>query len=628
MNINATANKTSAMTKTMPKFKDALAAFEAGVLANPWTPSSTNARKVLGSLSKVPALYRQIAPELPTDEILCDVDMLERLVAPYLKSRTVPENCRLKNFTSFKTCISNVRRFFNLANGLRALKKPPQPHQDGWSVLLQEIAAADNGKPILSAKKLIPLVTFIGRCRERNLDAKDLNREALIDFIEKSPTRKANVIRQAVKLLDWLRESGLVSTELLLPDLIGDLSNVLADGQWKCPELHDEYSAAVDKYIQNRSDGKKTAKLGTTSFEIDTRNGVGDSRQTEIRTSLRWFHHGLVVAGLVDYEQPFNWQAVYEPALLKKVVDLDAEGAMHRETEGKTRGKRVRDVIRFLDTRCDGYAASVDSTFFDYVALNNPAHHVTDKKAWKQKTTLEFLDSITLQQAFYGMPQRFFAESMRLIDRWDELADEGSKSNISPAQGRALDLALTGVDFTITTRFPLRQGTCRKLRIAGSNPHIIFPNGANDEVRVYPDATIIKNEHQFPTGIPLYKSKKFNPTEMLRWYIDKVHPLVLEHRVQAPNRSPELLLCGVGRNSLAKKINRHTIEAGLFLDGHMMRHLTGSVLYKRGVALDDIAELLGITVTTLVKNYVYVNRQQKVQRAIDEVADVYKGLGL
>ncbi|WP_319412688.1 hypothetical protein [uncultured Cohaesibacter sp.] len=608
--------------KSPPSLDSALAAFKAGVIENPWQEGTT--KKILGSLSKVAKVYQILAPHIPTGSILCDAEELAALFKPYLKSRTFPENCGFKNYDSSYTWHSNVSRFYKLANGQRALKKSLLTREDLWASLLQYMAVADSGSPIMSAKKMIPLVSFIGLCRENSIAPTELLRETVIKLIESSTVKRARTFRDAAKLLDELRESGMISLDLLPPEKIGDLSDYLAEGQWKTPPLHKDYSAEVDRYIEERRHGAKVARLGTTKIVIDTNEGVGISRQKGIRTSLAWFHHGLVAAGLVDEGKPFPWPQIADPALLKTIVDFDVNGAMHRQANGKTRGKRVKDVVRFLDTVFQGYAVSVDDTFFSYRALNNPPNYQTRKKAWKQKTTLEFVDSIALQQAFYGMPQRFYLEAKGLIDRWDDLEQGNNKK----AQGRALDLALAAVHLAITTRFPVRQSTVRKLRISGKNPHVIFPENGAKDVRIFPDGEIIKNSYQFPDGIPLFSSKAFSPTKLLQWYIEKVHPLVLEHRVSAPNRKPELLLCGIDRNALQKKIKRHTTEAGLMLDGHMVRHLAGSILYARGVSLDDIAELLGITVATLEKNYLYINRQKKIQRTIDEVALVYKELGL
>jgi site-specific recombinase XerD len=145
---------------------------------------------------------------------------------------------------------------------------------------------------------------------------------------------------------------------------------------------------------------------------------------------------------------------------------------------------------------------------------------------------------------------------------------------------------------------------------------------SSDPVKIHVPGYIVKNKRLFD-GVPLLPSTSFDPAEVLRWYIDKVHPLVVELKVRGKNKTPSLLFCGATREPVANKFKRLTAEAGLKLDAHMVRHLAGSILYARGIRVPVIAELLGIKESTVRENYLHIDRTALLQEAIDEVAKLY-----
>lgn len=110
--------------------------------------------------------------------------------------------------------------------------------------------------------------------------------------------------------------------------------------------------------------GDASARLGTKDVEITTHNRIGKSRARSIRQAIDWFHHGPVAAGVVQAGSPFPWDEVSDPCSLKQVAELDASGAMHRRTQARTRGKRVRIVVDFLNTIFQGYRAEISVDFF------------------------------------------------------------------------------------------------------------------------------------------------------------------------------------------------------------------------------------------------------------------------
>ncbi|AQS48572.1 hypothetical protein BMG03_12795 [Thioclava nitratireducens] len=605
--------------------EESLGAFEAGILVNPWRESTW--KKIRGSLTTAARVYPKITPENHSGMIICDPEELMRLVAPYKRAKSFPVNCGFKNYESFYTWQSNVKRFFEHVSGQRQSRCAINSKKDAGARLLKVIGIGVDGQPLLTGSETIPIASFIGLCREADIDVNKATPDWVRNQIAISTAGRASTIRQAAARIDKLSDSGKVPRDVLPPCRFGDLSDVFYAGQWRTPEVHPEFAEARDRYIKNLCEGTKRARLGLEDFAISTHGRIGEKRAKSIRQAINWFHHGLVVAGLVRENRPFPWRQVAVPSLLLEIADLDAAGAIQRSTQGETRGTRIKIVINFLDTIFQGYKSEIGPGFFDYDILNNPENFETDKAKWKRDIALKFVESPELQRIFYGMPERFFSEAVDLIDRWDKIGPAAGKGRLSALQGRGLDLAILAVKTMITTRFPLRLDSVIQLTAFGKTPHLIQSGDPRNPIRVDIPGYIVKNGKLF-SGVPLLPSRTLDPSAVLKWYLEKVHHLVLEHKVRGANRSRHLLFAGLTREPMARKYKRYTAEAGLGLDAHMVRHLAGSILYARGIPVEVIAELLGISEQTVIKNYIYINRSRLRQKAIDEVATIYRELEL
>ena len=590
----------------------------------PWKHNSW--LKIRGSLSLLPQIYHQLGYEGPVDEIVCDPDELIALIAPFKKAKVAPPNCGFKSYQAFYNCQSQAKRFFDHVSGRKLQLAGLRTIVDSGATFLDALAHADNGEPLFSGQELIPVVIFIGCCREGGLDFRDATPTWVAELIAKSSAGRAATIRRATALIDGLFNDNRILADLLPREPFGDLSGIGYAGQWRTPELHPDFKQARDDYIQARLDGSKRARLGSGDVEITTHDKIGQSRAKSVKQAIDWFHHGLVVAGKVQLGCPFPWDELSDPLLLKMVAELDADGTMHRKTQADTRGKRTKEIVNFLDTIFQGYRSSVSLDFFDYDILNNPKNFETSKSEWKREVTLNFVRNHDLQKVYYNMPSRFYSEAKELIARWDQIGPEKGAGRLSKAQGRALDLAMIAVHLTITTRFPLRLNTVLSLTVAGLKPNIIMPRkNSSDPIKIHVPGYIVKNDRLFD-GVPLLPSTSFDPVDLFRWYIDKVHPLITELKVRGNNKNSNLFFCGATREPVANKFKRLTAEAGLKLDAHMVRHLAGSILYARGIRVSVIAELLGISENTVRENYLQIDRTALLQEAIDEVAKLYREL--
>lgn len=75
------------------------AAANAGVLELPWKANLWN--KIRGSLKSIRRVYAQLACDRTPEQIVCDPDDLEALVAPFKKTNAVPANCEFNSYEAF-----------------------------------------------------------------------------------------------------------------------------------------------------------------------------------------------------------------------------------------------------------------------------------------------------------------------------------------------------------------------------------------------------------------------------------------------------------------------------------------------------------------------------------------------
>lgn len=328
---------------------EALAALEAGVLENPWALATW--KKIRGSLSTAPRVYRQLDPKNFSGTILCDPEEFSLLVAPFKKAKTVPLNCGFKTYQAFYTWQSNMHRFFELASGQREYRSQLRERRDAGSTFLSAISIGADGQPIYSGSELVPIDSFIRICREDGIDLNEATPDWVKQKIKSSSANQAASIRKAAARIDALRGSGSVPVEVLPPLPFGDLSSAEYAGKWRTPPVHPDFAEARDRYLKQLLTGSKLARLGTASFSISTHDRIGKSRAKSIRQSLDWFHHGLVALGISQTNKALPWNRLAEPKLLLDIAELDAAGSLNRRTQADTRGRRIRDVVGFMDSQ-------------------------------------------------------------------------------------------------------------------------------------------------------------------------------------------------------------------------------------------------------------------------------------
>jgi hypothetical protein len=244
--------------------------------------------------------------------------------------------------------------------------------------------------------------------------------------------------------------------------------------------------------------------------------------------------------------------------------------------------------------------------------------------AFKRKFCLEMTRERERRAKFYGMPLFFYDQARPMIERFSQMAPDPGTGLASREQHLAIDYGIMAALTAIETRLPLRLKSSHGLIAFGDDRHIFLPPGSRDVTLCVP-GHLIKNGASFE-GVPLIPSKRVNPREIIEWYLEAVHPLVIRHKVKG-GAEPRLLFGGLSLDTLRKTWGL-TARAGCYMTPQMVRHVTASLLYADGVSLERIAELLGDSVATVEKRYAFIDRKRVIEEVMAKQAKNMRELGL
>ncbi|WP_127903390.1 site-specific integrase [Solirhodobacter olei] len=604
---------------------DAKAQFQRGDFDATW--ADTTRLKIRGSVNKIAKVYRAVAGVTSPQLIACDVTSHDALFEPYLRSKSVPENCGFKDYTSFYTWYSNSRRFMDVASGSRERKEVLKSLEDDWAKLIDHLSGQCGTPAWFEQYEMIAISVLAAECRERGIGPGQVTAPRIMRFVPEVRAGARNALRTGCQLLDSLWGTNKVPSALLPPAPIGDLPAFIAADRRQTPPVAETFAALRDEYVAIRVNGTKVLPLGTQKRTIST-EGVGPDRAKSIKQAIDWYWSGLCGLDLVDEAEAIDPRGYAEPYILHDVVMACADGKLGGTSSVDTRRGRTQTVREFLEWLSPGFKTGLPDELFDAVQLSrDPNDEGSEFDAFKRQTCLSFVDSIDRQRRFFQMPKHFFDLAQPLIANFADLHSEDQRCEISREQHRALDLAIMAANTAIATRFPLRLATRAELLSGGPRKHILFPEASKDVVFNIP-GHIVKNGH-FADGVPIEPSCTVNPRAILEWYLAEAHPLILAHKVRTKERrQPNLLFCGLHIETLRRIWRRHTAEAGCYITPHMCRHVLATLLYADGVPLDIIAELLGDKVGTVAKSYAFVNRAKLIQGAMEALARKFKGMAI
>ena len=221
------------------------------------------------------------------------------------------------------------------------------------------------------------------------------------------------------------------------------------------------------------------------------------------------------------------------------------------------------------------------------------------------------------QRAFFELPRRLFGEAKKAMLVY--------KTGSQYEKDIAIALGIAACAAAIWTSLPLRISTLLRLTHGNEKADVqIHGNRSGIVLTTPPD--IVKNgySHRY---ITLTSKPGGNPREIVAWFVSEVRPLLLDHHIAPHLRDSDRLFGGVSyarRSSIWRSV---TLEAGVPMTPHQVRHAIATVMANQpGADYSIIAALLGDTEATVQKNYAVVDQAKKSAEGQHLLAQIHGNL--
>lgn len=137
---------------------------------------------------------------------------------------------------------------------------------------------------------------------------------------------------------------------------------------------------------------------------------------------------------------------------------------------------------------------------------------------------------------------------------------------------------------------------------------------------------IVKNGYSH-RNITLTSKPGGDPREIVAWFVSEVRPRLLDKHIAPHLRDPGRLFGGVSYARLSSIWRTVTLEAGVPMTPHQVRHAIATVMANQpGADYSVIAALLGDTVATIQKNYVVVDQAKKSEEGQHLLSQIHGNL--
>jgi hypothetical protein len=592
-----------------------------------WTSEGTRDRK-RAAINKAEKIFQVIGAFAPGEVLPLFRSEVEFFFYKYLRDGTYPKGSGLRSLKHAESWCKEFCQICDVAQGSREAFAALQFRDDDWGELIANLRGKHSTPRTFNNYEMIPITSLARECRRRGIAIADLTKEVLCNIAQTLAPETVKAIITAVDKLYHIRGSNFVPDELLPPVGPDDTYCLVPPTTRVVPPLPHDYVELMENYISAAADGRVVVSFGTEERFVKTK-GLSKARIKNIYVSLRWLGQGISALGLIPEGKAFDQSILSSPVLLYDVVDACAIGRLGPICDTSTRRAQCNIAVSFLRWVDPSISSTDFEDLFRSINLKNTSDVETEDKIRKRKACLSFIRDEKHQLRFFDMPGFFFDTAKPLIANFNEIARPDG-NGVSREQNRALEIAIMAALTAINTRFPARLSTLNKIEIGGKYPHVLFPTeGEHDECALLDIPGYIVKNGRYATGVPLMNGIRIKPKEILKWYIDDVHPLVLKYKHKhAALRRPDLLFTGLHDETIRRYWRTYTVIAGLDLTPHMCRHFTASLLLASGVAIEDIAELLCISVQVAERNYAFVARNAVIQNVMEAQAKIYRNLGV
>jgi hypothetical protein len=553
---------------------------------NPFTPAFQ--KKVLGSVRKMKKLPQY---GCPVDQIPADLDAFEKLWGRGAV-RNIPHGFKSKSqFADWRSQVrSALTAYFDVP------KDTPAPTQnDGWSQVYADLEAVGVPK-----QKLIAVTVLAQAARKASLEPIDVSRDWLQEAADRAVTPgQYDAFKSARALIDKSKSalSVPVSPAFSLPMRKSTTHCVRLD---LTPRFAGEVANWQKKFTQGQRKGHRAKRKSVRSPQ----------RAEDVLRGVTYIYTAMVTAGHINpHDDPSINKDPDDNASDPTMLNLDVlDDIIERELEGKFPWRQLKVTTLFeylmhwkLFVRGCGHSAEeLSEVISDFTEFENVKSMSTARRDWCEN----FMLNHNKQAAFFKLPNSLFDQAKKAMLGYEN-GSQGEKDI-------AIGLGIAACAAAIWTSLPLRISTLLRLTYGGENADIqLHANRHGLMITTPPD--IVKNGYSH-RQISLPAKAGGDPRKIVSWFVTDVRPIFLDKHIAPHLRNPKCLFGGLSCQRLGSIWRTITLEAGVPMTPHQVRHALATVMANQPKAdYAIIAALLGDTEATVRKNYALVDQAKKGQ---------------
>lgn len=549
-------------------------------------------KKVLGSVRKMKKLRQY---DVPLGQIPVDLDAFDKTWGNR-PIRTIPPGFKTKQqFADWRTQVrSALTGFLNIPKHVS-----PTVPEDDWAQLISDLE--DAGVP---KKKLISITVLANAARNASLTPAEVSRLWLQTTFDATDTAGQYEALKAARALIQKHRTSIkipVSPDFAIPVRKSATRCVRLDLP---PRFADEVATWREKFIRGIRKGHRGKKR---------KSAHSPQRADQVLRGVTYVYTAMVTAGLLDTGRVLSVSDMLDPDALNEVIEQELMG------EFPWRKLKVTTLFEYLNNwklfvrGCGHSAEALTDVIADFTEFENVKTMSTARRDWSET----FMRAPHRQAAFFGLPRKLFGEAKEAMLTY--------KTGSQFEKDIAIALGIAACAAAIWTSLPLRISTLLRLTHGGEKADVqIHGNRHGLVVTTPPD--IVKNgySHRY---IALTPKPGGNPREIVAWFVSEVRPLLLEHHIAPHLRDPALLFGGVSYARLSSIWRSVTLQAGVPMTPHQVRHAVATVMANQaGADYSIIAALLGDTEATIRKNYAVVDQARKSTEGQHLLAQIHGNL--
>lgn len=532
-------------------------------------------KKVLGSLRKMKKLPQY---DRPVDQIEVDLAGFDKAWGRGAV-RTLPRGFKSKpQFSDWRSQTrSALTRFLEIPKRVITAGS-----KDDWSRLLSDLEASG-----VHEKRLIPVTVLASAARKTSITPAEVSRSWLQEIFDAADTAgHYEALKAARALIQKNREA-------ITTPVSPDFGIPVKKSTTHCARL-DLPSCLADEIEEWQQTFTEGLRKGHRRKRKSARS---PKRAAQVLRGVSYVYTAMVTAGLLDPKQDLSVSDMLDPDALNEVIERELMG------EFPWRKLKTTTLFEYLNNwklfvrGCGHNAEPLAEVITDFAEFENVKTMSTARRDWCE----DFMMDTRKQAAFFGLPDRLFKQAKQAMLSYET----GSRYK----KDVAISLGIAACAAAIWTSLPLRVSTLLQLTYGSEKADVHLYGRRGLMLTTPPD--IVKNGYSH-RNITLSSKPGGDPQAIVAWFVSTVRPMLLDEHLAPHLRNSTLLFGGVSYSRLSSIWRSVTLEAGVPMTPHQVRHALATIMANQpGADYSIIAALLGDTEATVRKNYVVVDQARK-----------------